>query len=69
MAIEAEHYTEFRVHYRYGVNSGVLTGRNVKNMIERHEQLTMGPIGAYKVEEREVVIMRTAWVDSPEKLP
>lgn len=58
---EATSYTEYRVHYRYGVNSGTLIGRNPESMIESHSRLTMGDIGAYKIERREVIHYVTEW--------
>ena len=59
------HYTEYRVYYSYGVNSGTLLGRDVESMIHRHETETMGPVNVDKVEARLVIIQETEWETVP----
>lgn len=58
-------YTEYRVYYRYGVNSGTLVGTDPERMVRRFEAETSGPIGAYKVEERTVTVLEGEWFDIP----
>lgn len=51
-----EIYTERRLSYAYGVNSGNVVGTgSFKDLQERIERDTMGPVGVTKREERVVI--------------